>query len=177
MFWKYLPPKSAITDSVNAILDVIPGRQFQLSIHYRGTDKMLEAPLVKFQSYENAIQERVSNGSSLSQVFLATDDVEFELFIKARFPEINFSTFNLGTPSDASRGRHFSDMTPPDKAIESLVNMFLLAAAPICIRSTSYMSGVSKIINPRLRTITLNQTHWGSGHFPENEILAAERGS
>jgi hypothetical protein len=174
LFWTYFPPKPMITDRVDAVLAGLPNKKFDLSIHYRGTDKVLEAPLVSFEVYEKAILDYQAGGGSLQSVFLATDDMDFEAFVRQRFPDTDFITYNLGSPIDASRGRHFSNMSPGDKAVESLVNMFLLAATPRCIRSASYMSAISKILNPALETVTLNQTHWGSSGFPEYEILTEE---
>lgn len=174
LFWSYFPPKAIITHRVNAVLANLPERKFDLSIHYRGTDKVLEASLISFEVYEKAIREYQSNFRKLSYVFLATDDVLFETFVRQRFPEVSFITYNLVSLVDAPRGRHFSNMPPQDKAIEALVNIFLLAEAPVCIRGASYMSAISKIINPELRTITLNRTHWGSLEFPEFEILCEE---
>ncbi|OAI02390.1 hypothetical protein A1353_16500 [Methylomonas methanica] len=176
LFWKYFAPKPIITDLVNRILDNVPGRMFDLSIHYRGTDKALEAPLVQFDAYERAILNFQAKGGRLRYVFLATDNKDFESFIRAKFPELNFITYNLGSSKmDMSRGRHFSEMSPHDKAIESIINMFLLAASPICIRGASYMSAIAKLINPDMKTVTLNRTHWNSNGFPEQEILEEER--
>jgi hypothetical protein len=174
LFWTYFPPKAIITDKVDAVLANVPNRKFDLSIHYRGTDKALEAPLVRFEVYEKAILDYQAGSGNIKAIFLATDDSDFEAFVKQRFPETSFTTYNLGSSINTLRGRHFSDMSPGDKAIESLVNMFLLAAAPTCIRGVSYMSAISKILNPTLQTVTLNRTHWGSSGFPEQEILNAE---
>jgi hypothetical protein len=52
--------------------------------------------------------------------------------------------------------------------------MLLLSMAPTCIRSSSYLSAISKIMNPNLRTVTLTRDHWGSRAYPEFEILAEE---
>lgn len=174
LFWTYFAPKPIIMDKVAAVLMNIPEKKFSLSIHYRGTDKVLEAPLVSFELYAKAIHDYQVNGGCIQTIFLATDDADFETFVRQRFPYTHFTTYNLGSPLNASRGRHFSNMSPEDKAIESLVNMFLLAAAPTCIRGASYMSAISKILNPKLRTVTLNRTHGDSPLFPEFEILAEE---
>ena len=174
LFWTYFPPKPIIADKVDAVLAGIPNHKFDLSIHYRGTDKVLEAPLIDFEVYEKAILAYQAGGGSLHSVFLATDDTDFETFVRNRFSATRFTTYNLGTSIHTTRGRHFSDMSPEDKAVESLVNIFLLAAAPTCIRGASYMSAISKILNPALRTVSLNRTHWGSSGFPELEILAEE---
>ena len=175
LFWSYFPPKPTITDRVDAVLAGIHNRMFDLSIHYRGTDKAFEAPLVSYEVYEQAILDFRTGGGTLNSVFLATDDRGFEEFIKQRFPKTVFTNYNLGNAMDTSRGRHFSTTSPEDKSIEALVNVFLLAAAPTCIRGASYMSAVSKILRTELRTVTLNRTHWGSGGFPECEILSEEQ--
>jgi hypothetical protein len=174
LFWTYFPPKPIIADRVDSVLAGLHNRKFDLSIHYRGTDKILEAPLISFEAYEKAMLHFQAGGGSINSVFLATDDSGFETFIKQRFPYTIFTTYNLGASIDTSRGRHFSAMIPEDKGIEALVNMFLLSAAPTCIRGASYMSAISKIMNPELRTVSLNRTHWGSSGFPECEILAEE---
>jgi hypothetical protein len=174
LFWTYFPPKPIITERVDAVLAGVPNRKFDLSIHYRGTDKAREAPLVSYEVFEQAILNFQAGGTDLNFVFLATDDRKFETFIRQRFPNTVFATYNLGTTIDTSCGRHFSNMSPVDKGIEALVNMFLLSAAPTCIRGVSYMSAISKILNTDLRTVTLNRTHWGSSSFPEYEIHAEE---
>ncbi len=173
LFWTYFPPKPIITNIIDKILSDITNQQFDLSIHYRGTDKALEAPLVSFEIYKNAVLDYQAK-NNIESVFLATDDADFETYIKSQLPNLTFTTYNLGLPSDASRGRHFSDISPEEKAIEAIVNIFLLAKSPFLIRGASYMSAISKIINLELKTVTLNRTHWGSTGYPEMEILAEE---
>jgi hypothetical protein len=175
LFKIYFSPKPIIKERVDLVLRQIQGGQFDLSIHYRGTDKALEAPLVKYETFADAIRRYQGMIDGLGSVFLATDDSKFEEFIQQAFPAIEFITYKLGEPLDASRGRHFSDMRPEDKAIEAIVNMFLIASSKFCIRSSSYLSAISKIINPDLRTQTLNVTHWGSTEFPEYEVNESER--
>lgn len=173
-FWTYFPPKPVISDIIDKILSEIPNQLFDLSIHYRGTDKALEAPLISFEIYKNAVLNYQTKNNKIKSIFLATDDADFETYIKNQFPNLTFTTYNLGLTSDASRGRHFSDISPEEKAIEAIVNIFLLSRSPCLIRGASYMSAISKIINLELKTVTLNRTHWGSTGFPEMEILAEE---
>jgi hypothetical protein len=174
LFRAYLAPGPRILVPAQAILDRTPRRAFDLSVHYRATDKLLEAPQVPYDAVKQSMHRHAAAGGMLDHVFLATDDARFDAYIREAFPATVFYGYNLGGDVDASRGRHFSDMQPEDKVIESLVNMVLLAAAPTCIRCASYMSAVSKFINPELKTITLNRDHWGSRAYPEFEILAEE---
>ena len=174
IFRVYLWPKLLISDQVNAVLDSLPNGQFDLSVHYRGTDKVREAPMVSFSVFKDEIVRYQNNYGPLNHVFLATDEPAFERYLRREFPGILFETYNLGVPGDSRFGRHFSNMNEEDKATEAIVNMFLLARAPCLIRSSSHLSAMSKIINPAIRTITLNRTHWGSKNFPEKEILDEE---
>jgi hypothetical protein len=174
IFWFYLSPKLLIRDKMNAFLDGVPNGEFDLSVHYRGTDKVREAPMVNFSVFKDEMVCYQNTHGPLHHVFLATDEPAFERYIRDEFPGVLFQTYNLGAPGNVSTGRHFSNMNEEDKATEAIVNMFLLARAPCLIRSSSHMSAMSKIINPGIQTITLNRTHWGSGNFPEKEILDEE---
>ena len=174
LFWKYLPPRNEINELVDSAVARVPTGQFDLSLHYRGTDKVLEAEAVKLSLVEAAVDRHQAAGGLLRHVFLATDDPAFERFVLDRWPSTTFSTFNLGRPADPTMPRHFSNLRPEDKTVEAIVNMLLIARAPACIRTSSYMSALSKIMNPTLRTLTLNRTFDGSTAFPEHEILADE---
>jgi len=170
----FFPPKAGIVKRVDAVLGRTASPKFDLSMHLRGTDKVLEARPFDFRRLEEEVARHVSSGGHLEQVFLATDVPALERAVRERWPDTHFTTFNLGGPRPAGEARHFSDMPPADKAVEALVNIFLLARAPMCIRTSSYLSAMSRIANPDLRTVTLNRTLQGSRHFPEHEILAEE---
>lgn len=170
-------PREAITAAVDSVLAEAGRSSFDLTIHVRGTDKILEAEAVSFTTVEAAVARHVSAGGALDHVFLATDDAAFEAFARARWPGTAFTTYNLGgPPSPSGWPRHFSGMPPEQKALEALVNMVLLSKAPRCIRTSSYMSAISKILNPVLITETLNRMRAGSRLFPEHEIHAEELG-
>lgn len=174
LFWKYLPPTLMVSAIVESILAPVAGGRFDLSIHFRGTDKMLEAEPVSFEAFETALSEHVAAGDRLDTVFLATDDPSFEAFLRRRHPQTDFVTYTLGQPSNLKEARHFSDMPAHDKALEAAVNMMLLGAAPACIRSSSYLSAISKIAHPSLRTVTLNRTFGQQDQFPERQIVDEE---
>jgi len=174
LFWTYLPPTSEVSAIVESILEPLAGGRFDLGIHYRGTDKMLEAEPVSFKAFEAALGDHVAAGGRLDTAFLATDDPSFEASLRRRHPRTNFLTYTLGQPSNPKEARHFSDMPAHDKALEAAVNMMLLGAAPACIRSSSYMSAISKIAYPSLRTTTLNRTFGQQDQFPERQILEEE---
>lgn len=145
---------------------------FDLSIHYRGTDKVLESGEVPYELIVQKIENYIIN-NDVRNVFLATDDQNFEIFLKHKFANIVFVTFNLGAV-DPAVPRHFSDLQPHDKALEALVNCYVIASTPVCIRTSSYLSSLSKIVNPGLQTITVNRTKAKRFMFPEDVVLGCE---
>jgi hypothetical protein len=143
---------------------------FDLSIHFRATDKYLETGLV---DHESILATAGPYLAQASRVFLATDDAGFALTIRQRWPGIRFVSYDLGEV-EAGKARHFSGLSAQDKASEALVNMFLLARAPVCVRTMSYLSSFARIINPDLQTITVNRRIDAMTPFPERQILELE---
>jgi hypothetical protein len=167
IFSKYFKPKSVLTSVVD---EMIASKAFDLSIHFRGTDKVLESGKVEYESILRKAQPYLETGK---KVFLATDDAEFSRIIRHEYPNIEFVSYDLGE-TQKNVPRHFSNLAESDKAMEALVNMFAIAKSPLCVRTSSYMSSFSKIINPSLQTITINKTESSVPRFPEYEIIQAE---
>lgn len=171
LFARHFKPAPIIREAIDSVKD---GRDaFDLSVHVRGTDKVLESGRIDINSVFAAVDAQAAISSTPLDVFLATDDAAFEAAFRKRYPAFRITTYNLevlapGVP------RHFSTMKAEAKALEAVVNIFLIALAPVCIRTSSYLSAISKISNPALRTHTVNTTLGGSALFPEREVLAAE---
>ena len=146
---------------------------FDLSIHFRGTDKFLEAWFIDYSLMLNVINSHIQLHGDTSKVFLATDDAEFSRIVRAEFPDIRFQSFDI---CDVSEGepRHFADADPFEKATEAIVNIFLLGRAPICIRTSSYLSSIAVLASSSLETRTINWTLTDDLPFPEAEIFAHE---
>jgi hypothetical protein len=146
--------------------------EFDLAIHYRGTDKSMEATTT---SAETALAEidRQLQGLAEPVVFLATDIPAFAAEVRAQFPQARFVSYDIGDVASGT-ARYRSTMNPDDKALEALVNSFLIARAKVCVRTVSYLSALAAVINPALRTITLNTLIGDDPPFPELEIAQRE---
>lgn len=169
LFAEHFRPNNMVRETVR---DVLAGRAaFDLSIHFRGTDKIFESGKVQHRTALAAIEKAVEKGAR--DIFLATDDPTFEVTVKNRFDRCKFTSFNLGFVNPGTP-RHFSQLSPYDKALEALANIALLGAAPCCIRTSSFLSAISPIMAPSLKTVTINRTRDGSTKFPEAEVLASE---
>ncbi len=173
LYARHFRPNARLLGAVTAAAGAI--QRYDLSVHYRGTDKFLESGQVDASRMFGLIESHL-DGIAAPHIFLATDDAGFARTVRQRFPEAQFSSYDLGYVK-AGAPRHFSSLGPDEKSLEALVNMHLLARAPVCVRTSSYLSAISALINPALRTITINQTQAGKNAlpFPELGILQSEQ--
>jgi hypothetical protein len=174
LFFRHCRISQKITDICDKAMETYGLSSFDMSIHYRGTDKNLEAHPVSFETVAASVRAVANMNSHLKTVFLATDVREFEYFIKEAFPEFRFFTYNLGSSDEGGVPCHFSSLPGETKAVEALVNILLLGRSVVCIRTTSYLSAWSKIFNPALKTFTLNRPHANAWAFPEAQICDQE---
>lgn len=144
--------------------------QFDLAVHYRGTDKHLEAAPVTRDDMLRAIDRHEAAGGATNTIFLATDDPRFEEWFRQRWS--GATSFNLAPAVEGPR--HYADFDPVEKLIEAIGNILLIARAKRCIRTSSYLSAMSKVVNPALATLTLNRMWSRNTPFPEHELLQAE---
>lgn len=168
LFARHFRPNARLRAAIEAAGGTEP---FALSIHVRGTDKFLESGQLELDRVIAEIERHMPPGNP--RVFLATDEAAIAALLRERFPHARFTSFDLGEVTPGLP-RHFSALGPEDKALEALVNMFLLARAPVCVRTSSYLSALSRIANPFLRTVTVNRSSGAETLFPEREILDFE---
>jgi hypothetical protein len=174
LFFKYITIKPIIHDLVEDFSRRMNGNVYDVSIHYRGTDKKREAISASHEDIVSKLESATRNGLSIQSAFLATDEQSFGDYIRRRFPTIQFYSFDLGQKDTGRKPRHFSTMSGRDKAIEALVNILEISKSAVCIRTCSHLSAWSKILNPNLKTHTVNRLKRHIGSFPEREILEAE---
>ena len=148
--------------------------EYDVAIHYRGTDKFIESGVIPFDSMMEQMAEVLPEDGRTREVFLATDDAQFSEIVRQEFKHVNFYSYDLGDVPNGTP-RHFSDLSGSDKALEALVNAHLIARAKICIRTSSYLSALSIIINPQLVTRTIHWTLTDDLPFPERQIFSQER--
>ena len=146
---------------------------FDLAVHFRGTDKLLETGAPPRDAMLALLRHHAEQ-SAPRTVFLATDEPGFARAAAAVLPGATITRYDLGDVP-AGTARHFSAMPPADKAKEALVNMFCLARAPLLIRTSSYLSAMAALANPAQRTITVNREAVTERTFPEAQILAREQ--
>ena len=145
-----------------------------LGVHYRGTDKFLEARAVPQTELVDAVRQELDRGLDYAVVLVASDERGCASALRDALP---------GVRVEEMPATYFGNGTTPPHMIresntyvlgvEALTTALALARCDALVRTTSYLSGWSKVFNPALRTVTLNQPD-RPDTFPDATILALE---
>lgn len=121
------------------------------AIHYRGSDKFIEAKRVE---EDIALRRVEAEMRGLDRVFIASDEPSFIQLAVDRFGS---AAFWLPCEAVAVNGRppHFTDVQGEVKAREALVTMVALSRADVCVRTPSYLSAWAHTLNPRQRSVRI----------------------
>ena len=123
-----------------------------LAIHYRGTDKYLEAPRVHIGRMIDLVAEHADRYSS---IFVATDEPEFLMEMREHFPHKKVRDLNCKWIYPNSQPAHLTPGNGAEKAREALLTMLVLSRCGLCIRTPSNLSEWAQVFNPDLPTILL----------------------
>jgi hypothetical protein len=115
-----------------------------------------------------AAVERCLALGKMERMFVATDEAGFLEFMKARFGVRRISSIDCAFLSTAELPAHFSEGDNLKKGEEALVTMLVLSQSSLCVRTPSYLSGFSKILNPNLPVLTLSSSK--ASTFPETRM-------
>jgi hypothetical protein len=125
-----------------------------VGVHYRGTDKAIDAPRVSYPDVESIVRDRMT-ASPRCRIYLATDEQPFLDFMRARFPEqLLFRTMFRsadGRPTDVvnADGNY-------QKGLDAVVDCLLLSRTHFLVRTASNLSLCATLFNPRLPNLLLN---------------------
>ena len=179
---RYLQPLPAITTKVQQVIAEMGGAF--VGIHWRGTDKKLEAPPI---SVHEIVQKAAEVCRALPvpprSFFLATDEHELALILQRQltqhFPQIPITTRNDcersadGTPLHRRTGRNSAERYTLGE--DALVDCLILSESSALIRSSSFLSAWCSVFNPLLPVYTLNTPFDNCLYFPEREVLHVSR--
>lgn len=150
---KYIHVKELIHAKVQLFATRYFKGLFTIGIHYRGTDKQLEAPRVCYKQVFDLIEEHLPSDREW-QLFVATDESCFLEAIQNQFP--GRVIFCDAERSKGDIGVHFLKGGGYKKGEEALIDALLLSKCDILIRTSSNLSLWSTYFNPHLQTVLLN---------------------
>lgn len=144
-----------------------------IGLHFRGTDKRLEAEPVDWPRCFSAVTKLAADQPHLKKVFISSDDPQFIEW----FTHQAAGTFSIIVHPDEerSRGAQAIHTNPAGsghrKGFEAVVNCLLLSRCTALIRTASFLSGWSSIFNPRLPITLLNEPYAHVRWFPDRELI------
>jgi hypothetical protein len=152
-----------------------------VGVHYRGTDKFgLESSTV---SYPDVLAAIASTADATAPIYLATDDLNFFEFMRARIPPERLRY--LRKPGGES---HYCEPATIQKGLDALADAWLLSQCSVLVKTPSLLSAWSVIFNPALPVALVGQPRRkpypqdhalrdGVGYFPENLLHRNSVGS
>ncbi|PCI95116.1 hypothetical protein COB11_03030 [Candidatus Aerophobetes bacterium] len=150
---KYIRVKQDILDEIDTFYDKHLKDKVVIGIHYRGTDKHLEASHLDYDMLTKALTKELRALGDVDYViFLATDEPSVVERLSASYPDRLVYT-------DAERMQepvHYASNKCYQKGREALVDMLLLAKSNIIIRTNSNLGAVSCFYNPKMKIVNLN---------------------
>lgn len=155
---KYIKIKEPILEKVKEFtLENFDGFHI-IAIHYRGTDKITEAPRISYDEVISRVNKYVTRFNLENyRIFIASDELEFIQCLQNTFPGLvlTYSTLHAvnGEPL------HHVNSNPYLQGEEALIDCLLLAQGNVLIRTSSNLSRWSTFFNPTIPCIELNEKY------------------
>lgn len=170
LFNRYVGIRREIIDEVDDRAGRMFGGSRVLGLHYRGTDKWMEAPRSAYKDVRGKVVRFLRCNPSVEKLFLATDEADFIEFMRIQdfgipvvWPEDHEVAIGV-RPVFVTDGDRYR------RGREALVTSLLLARCHYCIKTSSYLSAWSKVFNPELPVALLNQPFKWTDDFGDREI-------
>lgn len=141
-----------------------------LAVHYRGTDKVSEAPRVDYEKIIGVVENAFLSGDH-DRVFIATDEEAFlaaivERLGRERVVYHDFTRSSGEIPLHlGSGGSHAYDI-----GRSALLDCMTLARCGAIVRTASLLSSWASILNPDLAVTLMSTAHENKSWWPERVI-------
>lgn len=175
LFLAHYQPSAPIRAEVEGVCHRLGIGQSTLGVHFRGTDKKIEAHTIEWDAFCRMVETTLAEQPQLNNIFVSSDEKAFlDYFVKWGFSApVNVAPATLLATGDAPV--HFSGY--PGLAIgrEALVASLLLARCGYLLKTPSYLSAWSKIFNPALPVKLAVPPRQGAFWFPDSKIWTAQQ--
>ncbi|MDN3506146.1 MAG: nodulation protein NodZ [Simkaniaceae bacterium] len=155
---KYIRIKKPIQNKIDNFVHSNFDGQHIIGVHYRGTDKVIEAPRVTYDEMLSCVKDYISKGNFREyKIFVASDEIQFVDFMRKAFPGtvVTYSSqYSMdGKPLHRNSTNNFL------QGEEALIDCLLLSRGDVLIRTSSNLSLWSTYFNPFLLSIELNDRY------------------
>jgi hypothetical protein len=173
ILYKYLRVKRHITVLVDEVWGNAGFRGPIVGVHYRGTDKYMEAPPVSWEHCLSVLNDHLDNHPEISGVFAASDEQGFIDFIKksVRGVPVHCNDDHYRSTDQQPIFSNFVNIGAYEKGEDALVNALLLSKCTTLIKTSSCLSSWASIFNPTVKNILISKAYPETPWYPESEIL------
>lgn len=148
---RYLSVKAEIIEEMQSFYDTYLQGFRVIGVHYRGTDKILEATAVSYERTIQVVCEHIE--SEQDKIFVATDEEPFLDAMKKAFPG---KICHTSAQRIEGKPVHYASTKCFLKGKEALMDCLLLAKSDLLIRTNSNLSTVAAFFNPTVTVVNLN---------------------
>ena len=157
---KYIRIKPYIQNKINDYVNSHFRTSFVIGVHYRGTDKSIEAPRVTYQAMASLISKEAKKHKRKSvKVFIATDEQPFLAYMKKLYPA-HVVSYEDAIHSTSATPIHKTVGQKYKKGEDALMDCLLLSKCHVLIKTSSNLSLVSTYFNPLMPVIHASQRPW-----------------
>jgi hypothetical protein len=157
---KHIKLKPHIQEKINNFSTKCFSSHYVIGVHYRGTDKIKEAPPVPYSQVAQEIQNHIGTiNTSNYKIFVATDEQNFIVYLESIFGE-KVCYYEDAIRSTDGTPIHLDPKYDHYKSGEdAIIDALLLSKTNFLIRMNSNLSLCSTYFNPHLKSIELNQKY------------------
>lgn len=143
-----------------------------LGVHYRGTDKSWEAPRVDYAAMSDEVFHYLAIHPQTAAIFVSSDEQQFIEHAREAFgalPVFNRADFRRAATLDPVY-RDLDEIVQIQR--DAVVNCLALARCDALIKTASFLSAFSALLNPAMDVTIVNSPYSSALWFPERELLA-----
>lgn len=157
---KYIHPKKHILNKVSQFSKQHFKDKYVIGVHYRGTDKILEAPRVDYEEMGKAVWDIVHKKQTADYVvFVATDEKAFLEYMKKEHP--HNTVWWDSVRSDNHKPVHkYQKETPYRIGEDAIMDCLLLSKSDKLVRTASNLSLWSGYFNPKMKIVDMSHTYY-----------------
>lgn len=156
---KYIHIREEILEKVDSYVQEFFNGTHIIGIHYRGTDKVEEAPPVPYGEVLKQIRKYMHEDSiEETKIFVATDEKKFLECMQEEFGDMVIVHSTIY--SEDGRSIHEKPSNPYLQGEEALIDCLLLSKTDMLIRTSSNLSLWSTYFNLDLQVLELNRRYY-----------------
>ncbi len=157
----YIKLKPHIQNKLDAFVKEHFEGETVIGLHYRGTDKILEAPKINYELVGKLLSKEIENDNSI-KIFVATDEDSFLQYMYKKFPGRIIALDAIRSKNDIPVHKIMTE-SPYQKGEDALLDCLLLSKCSKIYKTASNLSDVSIKFNPTMPVINISE------HFTEKK--------